>query len=170
MSAALLLAFALAAGPLEQLREEQAPLFRVLESDGVAFFWDQAIVLDVNVAGKAMTSVNLSGELEDREGVAVSLTAMGEKGALQPMMLGILPDPEKLTEKGAEATMVAWSFLEHKLMALAMTTGATEVTPAAMSPEEAETLFKAHLPRTFAYLQEQSPEEPPVPTGDGDAP
>ncbi|WP_287410090.1 hypothetical protein [Oceanithermus sp.] len=170
LSAALLLGFALAAGPLEQLREEQAPLFRALESDGAAFFWDQAIVLDVNVAGRLMTSINLTGALEGREDVMVSLTAIGEKGAVKPLLVGVMLDAEKLAEKGAEVTMVAWSFMEHKLMAMAMTTGAAAATPAAISPQEAETLFKAYLPRTFTYLQEQSPEEPPAPTGDGDAP
>ena len=33
---AILLASTLAAGPLDQLRKEQAPLFQALEADGVA--------------------------------------------------------------------------------------------------------------------------------------
>ena len=156
MSAALLLAFALAAEPLERFREEQAPLIRVLESDGVVFAWDQAVVLNMNVEGRPTTSINLSGALEGRENVMATLAALGERDAVKPVMLGVMLDADKLTEKSAEITMVGWSFLESKVVAIAMTTGTAMVAPSAMSPKEAEALFKAHLPQTLAYLQKQS--------------
>ena len=156
---ATLLASALAAGPLDQLRKEQAPLFQALKADGVVFAWDQAVVLNMNVKDKPMTSINLTGTLDERKGVMVTLTAMGKKGAAKPLIVGVMLDADKLTETGAKITMVGWSFLENKVTAMTMTTGTMEAAPAAMSLDEAKAMFKAYLPHTFAYLQKQNSEE-----------